>query len=428
MKRYLQTLIRTLSCVALAGCYSQTAGSSAEEQVYNIPVQGNAYVEAGSAYIDDNGIANWSSLNDLIALYVKINNIGTLNITPNAATPEQPSKIRITANNDSKDIIFSKRTGNRQMLTTKIQKPGYLRIALRGLDRNANTYADLKGLKLSGSAVQTAPLYVNQSGFYYWGRRGPSCHLNYRVPKSENAEYFYTEVEVPPGCDPMGSYMMAVGFAEGYFGMQVNSDKERRVLFSVWSPYKTDNPKDIPEDYKIKLLRKGTGVHGGEFGNEGSGGQSWMKYSWEAGKTYAFLVKATPNGNGMTEYSAWFQDTGQQKWHLIASFSRPHTNTYLKHFHSFLENFNPDKGFLTRKAYYKNQWYYTDRWHPVHEAVLTMDNTFVSKQRTDATGGVEGGKFFLQQGGFKDEDARPFTKFETFQSQMPPAIDFKLLP
>ena len=31
---------------------------------------------------------------------------------------------------------------------------------------------------------------------------------------------------------------MANGFGEGYFGIQVNGPNERRVLFSVWSPFK----------------------------------------------------------------------------------------------------------------------------------------------------------------------------------------------
>jgi len=39
------------------------------------------------------------------------------------------------------------------------------------------------------------------------------------------------------------------------FGFQVNGPMKEN-LFSVWSPFKTDNPKEIPEDFKIKLLRK----------------------------------------------------------------------------------------------------------------------------------------------------------------------------
>ena len=74
---------------------------------------------------------------------------------------------------------------------------------------------------------------------------------------------------MPAGGDVIGSYFMADGFAHGYFGMQVNSEKERRILFSVWSPYNTQNPDEIPQDQRIELLKKGDGVHTGKFGNEG---------------------------------------------------------------------------------------------------------------------------------------------------------------
>ena len=32
----------------------------------------------------------------------------------------------------------------------------------------------------------------------------------------------------------------------------------------------------------------------GEFGNEGSGGQSYLVYPWKSGQVYRFLVRATP--------------------------------------------------------------------------------------------------------------------------------------
>ena len=54
---------------------------------------------------------------------------------------------------------------------------------------------------------------------------------------------------------------MANGFGEGYFGMQVNGPSERRVLFSIWSPFRTDNPREIPADQRIVALGKGNGVH-----------------------------------------------------------------------------------------------------------------------------------------------------------------------
>lgn len=125
--------------------------------------------------------------------------------------------------------------------------------------------------------------------------------------------------------------------------MQYNSPTERRILFSVWSPFDTQNPKEIPDDQKIKLLRQGKDVHIGEFGNEGSGGQSYLKYPWKAGNTYKFLMQIRPDGNGNTTYTAYFYATDEKEWKLIASFLRPKTNTWYKRPHSFLENFSPNK-------------------------------------------------------------------------------------
>ena len=147
----------------------------------------------------------------------------------------------------------------------------------------------------------------------------------------EKVEYFYNEIRVPKGQDVIGSYFQADGFSYGYFGMQVNSATERRILFSVWSPFQTDNPNEIPEEDKIILIKKGASVYTGEFGNEGSGGQSYMRFNWKPETNYAFLLKAAPDAaTERTIFTAYFKEVNTDEWSLIASFSRPKTNTYLK--------------------------------------------------------------------------------------------------
>jgi len=37
----------------------------------------------------------------------------------------------------------------------------------------------------------------------------------------KDVEWFYNEIFVPKDCDVVGSYYMANGFQQGYFGMQV---------------------------------------------------------------------------------------------------------------------------------------------------------------------------------------------------------------
>jgi len=112
--------------------------------------------------------------------------------------------------------------------------------------------------EIGGTVITSRVNYVlnNEGNFFYWGRRGPSVHLSYPFYSEIKAKWFYNEITVPEGEDKLGSYFMANGFGEGYFGIQVNSPTERRVLFSVWSPYNTDDPKSIPEDQRIIMLKK----------------------------------------------------------------------------------------------------------------------------------------------------------------------------
>ena len=223
---------------------------------------------------------------------------------------------------------------------------------------------------------------------------------------------------------------MANGFGQGYFGMQVNSPTERRILFSVWNPYKTDNPGAIPEEDKIKLLKKGEGIYTGEFGNEGSGGQSYLKFDWKAGTTYKFLLKGKPTGNGATDFTAWFYAPETGKWQLIASFRRPKTVTYLTHLYSFLENFYTETGNVERRGLYSNQWIYNaeNKWVELTKIKFTADATARKQSRMDYSGGLESGSFFLKNCGFFSETTQIDSFFERQATGTPPVINFDELP
>lgn len=123
---------------------------------------------------------------------------------------------------------------------------GYLKIRLSGISTLHAEFPLVWRYKLSGTAIDAATRYVpnDEGDFFYWGRRGPSVHLNYAVSDTVPVAWFCNELTLPAGADKIGSYFMANGFAEGYFGIQVNSKTERRILFSVWSPLsKISSPK-----------------------------------------------------------------------------------------------------------------------------------------------------------------------------------------
>jgi hypothetical protein len=148
---------------------------------------------------------------------------------------------------------------------------------------------------------------------------------------------------------------MACGFARGYFGMQVNSEQERRVIFSVWDAgNEAVDRNKVADSNRVKLRGKGEGVEASDFGNEGTGGHSHWVYPWKAGKTYSFYVTALPDSASQTtSYAGYFFVPELQKWKLIASFSAPRDGKYLRGLYSFVENFSVN-GQLYRKAIFGN--------------------------------------------------------------------------
>ncbi|UFH34327.1 DUF3472 domain-containing protein [Flavobacterium acetivorans] len=403
----------------------------------SLPLAGNAYssMHLDSRTITDNGIENWTDSKEYFTAYFRVSNPGTFQVTiEESVVISGKSELEFSINKESKRVKLNASAQKKAIVVGnwKITKEGYVAIVIKGLNKSGTNFPAISRLTISSTDYDGKIAYVpnNEGDFYHWGRRGPSVHLNYQAPENVNAEWYYNEMTIPVGEDKIGSYFMANGFGEGYFGIQVNSDKERRVLFSVWSPFTTDDPNSIPESHKIKLLKKGNNVTTGEFGNEGSGGQSYLKYNWIAGTTYKFLLRGTPQGNNSTNYTAYFfaPETGQ--WQLIASFNRPQTNTYLKRFHSFLENFIPAQGDFSRMVVFNNQWFCDDKgnWNELNSAKFSVDNTAKQGYRMDYSGGLNPDGFYLKNGGFYNEFSVPGTTFSRPLTNKSPNIDFNSLP
>lgn len=403
----------------------------------HLPLGGNAFssynLESNNT-ITDNGIENWTDPKEYFTVYFRVSTPGLIRIsTDEFVNVQGKSTLEFGINKELKKIEFDENNKRPIVINEwKIIDTGYVALKIKGISKTQSNFPSISKLIISGSALQGKTAFVpnNDDNFFHWGRRGPSVHLNYAVPEKVNVQWYYNEITVPVNEDKIGSYYMANGFGEGYFGIQVNSETERRILFSVWSPFETDDPKSIPESHKIKMLKKGENVQTGEFGNEGSGGQSYLRYNWKAGKTYKFLLNGVPQNDNSTTYTAYFYAPELNKWMLIASFNRPKTNTYLKRFHSFLENFIPQQGNKSRKVLFNNQWYCDDKgvWTEIDSAIFTVDNTGRKGYRMDYSGGVEKGYFFLKDGGFFNKYTKAKTKFTKPLKHNKPSINFSTLP
>ncbi len=416
--------------------HSVNAGVLGSDSLVTVPIGGNTWgtsKDTTGGNISNNGIENWTNRDVNFTAYVRFAKKGKIKLWLNLQVPDGKSRMAITALKTTRQATV---TGNSfkdcYIGEWDITDTGYVAFQIQGIGKTGLKFADISSIKLSGSALNDKTVYVknNEGDFFYWGRRGPSVHLGYIMPDKMNAAWFYNEVTVPKGNDVLHAYFMADGFAEGYFGMQVNSPTERHILFSVWSPFKTDNPGQIPDDQKIIMLKKGANVHTGEFGSEGSGGQSYLLYNWKAGNTYKFLMHAKPDGNNHTIYTAYFFAPEVGKWQLIASFSRPQTNTYLKHLHSFLENFEPEQGTITRKVFFNNEWIAdeTGKWTELNKAKFTIDNTGLKGYRMDYAGGTADGAFYLKNCGFFNNYTERNTVFERPLTGKMPDVKLDMLP
>jgi hypothetical protein len=201
------------------------------------------------------------------------------------------------------------------------------------------------------------------------------------------------------------------------------------IFHSPCELFYADDPSEIPENQRIRLIRKGKKVHTGKFGNEGSGGQSYLRYNWKANITYKFLLKAIPTDNNSTTYTAWFSSEEDNQWRLIASFERPQTTTYLTRLHSFLENFITEQGNIIREATYKNQWIIDNqgKWHELTKAMFTADNTARKKSRLDYAGGSNSDGFYLKNCGFFQPKTKIGYTLER-KNNSKPTIDISILP
>lgn len=426
MKRRISLLFLAFSAAAaLAG---QPSGFGIAKQAA-VSTSGSAVALAGNGFItsagtgateiiNSNGLANWTSASTVTSVWFRMAAAGSATLSLDASlSGGKSSQIRVTANGTPFTVNLSK--GGLQTYavgTINVPAAGYVRVDLQGISKSGSYFGDVAAVRVDTSVALN---YANDAANYYWSRRGPSVHLGYTVPS--NTEYFYNEVTVPAGEDKIGSYFMSNGFNGGYFGIQVNSASERRVLFSVW---------DADSGAKTTLVRKGPNVTDNSFGGEGTGGQSYLLYNWVAGNTYRFITRILPDGAGNTDYSAWFYAPETGVWQFIATWKRPATTTYHAGVYSFLENFIDTNGYLGRSARYGNQWARSTggAWSEVVTARFTGDATAANAQRMDYAGGLQNGLFYLRNGGFFSPNVainQYFTRPATGQA---PAVDVSTLP
>ena len=119
-------------------------------------------------------------------------------------------------------------------------------------------------------------------------RQCRSVHINQQGHPSQ-ASALYNVVKAKTSVP--GTYFCAMNFDDGYIGFQEQSNGKKVIIFSIWDPVAHgDNPNDVPEEERTKLVKLGKDARSGRFGGEGTGGQSFVDYPWAIGENMRFLV------------------------------------------------------------------------------------------------------------------------------------------
>jgi len=346
---------------------------------------------------------------------------GELNVSVQAEGASADVRYELRAEGPKVSQNFSFAASAPRVSTFTVKTPGWYRFTLSAVGNPGESLGRVRSLTLSGSASAGAKFNLKRR------LNAASVHLGYPLPEGTEVEWMYNEVKAVT--DPIHTFYMACGFRRGYFGMQVNGPKERRIIFSVWDSgnEKVDRSQVAKRD-RVELLAKGPGVEASDFGNEGTGGHSHLTIPWDTKLRQRFLLRAQKDDDS-TIYTAYYYRHDLRDWMLIASFRAPKDGGLLRGLHSFNENFWGDNGHLKRAAEFGPVWVRTAAgpWVPATTGRFTHDATG-GKDRFDYDLLARGDHWLLQNGGFEGNSPKLGTLVEVKAAQKPPQIDLTHLP
>ncbi len=400
---------------------------------YFAPDPEGTRVARGRDRAHDRDVAPFATAGSSLRWYGAFARTGSVTAQVELSVPKGDTiTLRLAVSGESRDttratpltrLVGSDSTVRVSLGVVEITSPGYTRFELSAPGRRGAPRVRVAALVLDGAPMTDAHFNLDPR------RNAASVHLRYPVDSSAVITGFYNEVVAVE--DPVTTYYMATGFARGYFGMQVNSPTERRIIFSVWDAGDGGTANDrstVRADDQTQLLGKGEGVVAEVFGNEGTGGHSHLVYDWKTGSTQRFFVTATLDGTH-TIYSGYWFHPDRRQWQLIASFRAPKDGQGLRRLYSFSENFEGATGHLMRKALFGPSWIRlaNGEWKELTTATFSHDATGKSN-RLDRFMGVEGNRFFLQHGGFVSGFTTSGSAFTRTPSGAPPRIELPNLP
>ncbi len=164
-------------------------------------------------------------------------------------------------------------------------------------------------------------------------------HLWWNIEGKRDATCLYGEITVlatAPGIYYCGANWHPGEPAGGYCGIQHNSARERRTIFSIWDTTAELHPTTTEADPNTIFNR---------FGGEGEGGHTHMVWPWKTNETFQFFVQKQPGIEPDTTDTRYYVfEREKQRWIHSATIQNPNggkasVSTISGGLNSFLENF-----------------------------------------------------------------------------------------
>ena len=176
--------------------------------------------------------------------------------------------------------------------------------------------------------------------FTFLGPKAEAQHLWWNLEGQTDATCIYGEVTVlatHPAIYYCGANWHPGEPAGGYCGIQHNTLREKRTIFSIWDTSPTLHPTTTEADPKTIFNR---------FGGEGEGGHTHLVLSWKLGEPFPFFVQKQKGETvGTTDTRFYIHEGKGNDWLHVATIQNPNgghksVETLGGGLNSFLENFS----------------------------------------------------------------------------------------
>ncbi len=189
--------------------------------------------------------------------------------------------------------------------------------------------------------------------FALWCGTTRAQHLWWNLEGQGQATCLYGEITVlatAPNIYYCGANWHPGEAAGGYCGIQYNSGRERRTIFSIWDTSPTLHPRVTAADPAT--------IHN-RFGGEGTGAHTHMLWDWSLDETFRFFVEKVPGKTPETTDTRYYLfDRTSKEWRHSATITNPNGGkpsvaTLGGGLNSFLENFSGRNRNIPKLALYR---------------------------------------------------------------------------